>query len=66
VNDISNGTLQVYDYQGKIVNELFNNKQFFNGEYKYNLDVSTLPSGLYLVILDMEGKKSIQKFVVQH
>lgn len=66
VNDIANGTLIIYDYQGKIVNELFNNKQFFNGEYQYNLEVNTLPSGLYLAILNLGGKRSIQKFVVQH
>lgn len=42
-------TMQVMDAQGRVVKEIFSNKAYAPGRYSEDIDISGLPSGVYLL-----------------
>lgn len=63
-NSMVNSHLAVYNLQGQPVSILLDNKILAPGEHQYNADLSALPSGFYLVVLNNEGKTTAQRIVI--
>lgn len=58
--------LYIMDYLGRNIATVINNEQLTQGQQNYNIDVSQYANGIYIAILEIDGKRSLQKFVVQH
>jgi len=58
-------TLTVNDLSGKRVKLLFNGKQA-KGRQSLKISTAGLKAGIYLLILDTNGKRTVNKLVVQH
>lgn len=61
-----NGTsdIQIFDYSGKKIKDIFTNLTQEAGNFRYYEDVSNLPSGIYFVRYTFNGTTTTQKFVV--
>jgi hypothetical protein len=58
-------SLSVFDLSGQLSQKIINNKPAFAGEHIASLDVSSMPNGLYVVMLEANGKICTQKMIVQ-
>lgn len=59
-------TLQIFDMNGRIVSNLFNQEGMSNMTYRLEFDTSTLPNGIYVYKLTTKTGISIQKIMVTH
>ena len=60
-----NCDIVIYDEAGKVVADIVKNKKI-KGEIKEKVDLSDLPAGVYFIILKVEDKQLVKKFVVIH
>jgi hypothetical protein len=58
-----NCDIVVYDEVGKVVADIVKNKKI-KGEIKEKVDLSNLPAGVYFIILKVEDKQLVRKFVL--
>lgn len=61
-----NSNLYIVDYTGREVQSIVKNEVITAGEHQYQTDISNLSAGMYIAILETNGKRTMQKFVVQH
>ena len=61
-----NSNLNIVDYTGREVQSIVKNEVITAGEHQYQTDISNLSAGMYIAILETNGKRTMQKFVVQH
>lgn len=64
LNGSSNVNLALYDVTGKKVKTLLENTELTDGQYKLPVDVTSLPAGVYLYTLLVNGQQYTQKMVV--
>jgi len=57
--------IRVVDINGRTVHTLINQIAYNAGRHTKDFTLSNLPSGLYLVEFNQNGKKSIQKMLVK-
>jgi len=60
-NDIS-GRLVLYTATGELIQEIHNGK-LSKGNSNYQIDLSTQPSGMYIITIESDGLQYIKKFV---
>ena len=65
INDRADVKLEVYDLLGTRVSSVVNENQS-SGKYRAELTTESLPVGVYLVNLTINGQSHIQKLIVQH
>ena len=56
------GSVKVMNHTGQLVNS--RNTSFSRGLSELSLDISNLPSGLYIMIIEGNGERSVKKFEV--
>lgn len=57
-------TLTVFDLMGRPISQL--RRQYNAGQQTERIDVSSLPSGNYLIVMDTQGSRILQRMVVSH
>jgi len=60
--EIKNILLTIYDLNGKVIST-FADEDYFEGSNNVTYDVSSLPPGVYLLVVNADGSISSQKFV---
>mgnify|MGYP001036296534 CR=1 FL=1 len=56
-------SIQLYNYKGELQQSDLVNGYQFSGIYQRRLDVSELPAGIYLIVLETSTEKIVQKMV---
>ena len=59
-------SLKVMDVNGRLVNTIIRNQFCLPGFHTNELDVSTLPTGIFNVVLETSGGRYAQKLIVRH
>lgn len=57
-------SLSVYNDQGQLINNIYNNKLFASGQHIYKLETGSYQSGFYSVVLENGTNRLVQKFVI--
>jgi hypothetical protein len=62
-NIVTSAILNIYDLSGKIIySEQLNNN---SGLHTYNLNTTSLNAGLYIVSIDVDGRRLQQKLIIR-
>ena len=64
INDQADVTLDVYDLLGNRISSVLSEKQS-SGKYRAEINTETLPDGIYMVNLTVNGQSHMQKLIVQ-
>lgn len=59
--DCKNATIRVYDVLGRLQRMILD-KKLSSGEHSFYTNVGNLPNGVYLLVTQIDGKNSINKF----
>ena len=57
-------TLEIYDLNGRVIEQLFHQEAVEKLEYRAHFDGSSLPNGIYLYRLTTKNQVEIEKFVI--
>lgn len=64
MNTDSNVLLEVYDFTGRKLSNLYNGFAAANQDYELNFDRTGLPSGMYICKLTTSDGRSVEKYIV--
>jgi hypothetical protein len=56
------GRLVLYTSSGELIKEIYNGK-LPNGISNYEIDISSQPSGMYIITIETDGMQYIKKFI---
>lgn len=60
--ECKNATIRVYDILGRLQMEIISNTNLSRGEHSFSNNLNKLNNGVYLLVTQIDGKNSIDKF----
>lgn len=60
--DCKNATIRVYDILGRLQMEIISDTNLSRGEHSFSTNLKKLNNGVYLLVTQIDGKNSIDKF----